>query len=179
MSRGKRLESPGVARMTSGGASSSSAADGEVAGSFAASATLFLDRRAARWLTLEAAKVDLAAFLGSGRVALGPLWPAAAISAVLTAWGVAMISFLLAGCAATSAKDLASAGEDTAGGEVEAAGAARDSFFASLHFFDLSRFQLRLFSLRRGFFSAGSPMTIWQVKSTQTASRRLYVSSFA
>ena len=173
MSRDIGLGPLDVPRKTSGGAVLSSAADGDVAG-ISAFATLFLERTAARWLTLAAARVDLATFLGLGRVAFSPLWPAAAISAVFTAWGMSMVVILslLAGWAAASAKVFAAAGETTTGCVAEADGGGRDCFFAILHFFDLSRFHARRFSKRLLLFSAGSPARMWHEKSTQTAPRR-------
>lgn len=64
MSRDFSLDPPDVPRKSSGGALFTSAADGDEAGISAVAAALFLVRMAARWLTLEAARLDLATFLG-------------------------------------------------------------------------------------------------------------------
>ena len=96
--------SPVVPRKISGAALSSPAVDEVAEVSSFAAAVLFLDRRAARWLTLEAARAILATFLGCAKFPFCPFKPAA------TELAVAFTLILLAGSATTSAKDLAAAG---------------------------------------------------------------------
>ena len=56
--------SPSIPRKISGAASSSSAADGDGDAAGLSAADLFLASKAARWLTLDAAKATFATFLG-------------------------------------------------------------------------------------------------------------------
>ena len=74
------LISPSVPRKTSGAALAYSAADG---GDEAAVA-LLLERRAARWLTLEAARAVLVTLVGWARLVFRPFLPAVADSTKFT-----------------------------------------------------------------------------------------------
>jgi len=95
---------PSFSRRSSG-ASSSKTWFGDVAGT--ADAVLFLERMAARWLTLDAASVFLTRFTGLIPLAFDCLVLAAAALGV----GVGVVLTSCEGCAATAAKDRAAVGE--------------------------------------------------------------------
>ena len=102
------LITPSVPRKTSGGALGSSAADGggEAGVSVTAAATLLLERSAARWLTLAAARVVLATFVGCARVVFRPFLPAVVGSTTFTVLAVFISLLPPDGSTATSAKGL-------------------------------------------------------------------------
>ena len=85
--------SPSIPRKISG-AASSSAGGGDVEAAGAAAADLFLAITAARWLTLDAARVAFATFLGCASVAFALFWLGAAFSAAFTAGGATVAGSL-------------------------------------------------------------------------------------
>jgi hypothetical protein len=179
-----RLVRPLAPRKASGGASSSAAA----------ARVLFLARRDARLLTLEAARVDLAALLGWVVAAFCRFKPAVAAGATFTV--SASTVFGWAGVAATSVKDFEAAGvlmagtlsactftAWVAGGAAAGGSLSRRCRLASFHSFVLSAILARSVVFRGRFFVMvevvrGSARTR-HAKSTHTFPPLVKVSSVA